>query len=42
MSYLSLLLTFQSVTPATIAFMESSICLIAVAKCDDSFIDEAT
>lgn len=41
-SYLSWLLIFQSLTVATIAFMESSICLIAVAKCDDSFIDEAT
>lgn len=26
----------------TIAFIKSSICLIAVAKHDDSFIDEAT
>lgn len=42
MSYLSLLLIFKSVSPVTTAFMESSICLIALAKRDDSFIDEAT
>lgn len=38
----SIILIFQSVSPPTIAFMESPICLIAEAKCDDSFIDEAT
>lgn len=41
-SYLSLLLIFKPVSPQTIAFMESSICLISMSKYDDSCIDEET